>query len=441
MNYNKIKQLFFKTWLELKEIIELKRELIKLNNDFNAKKDELELVLIKEINFNTKKLNKIKLLNNNKVNFDNNDFKIKFNNKELVVANNNFTINYNREVLTSAVQTTKQVKIKESKFDFDSKLLKVELEEETPINFLQYSFLDIDNSPLLPKQIYYNDLNNNNLLIDNYQKKLKKDILNDTFTNTFTFTSKLVKTVYFQFDYLLNKTDSKLYFGIQEYKNNSSIIYKIPIKELNGFLLYKDTFEEYVNLDFSYSLNNKDYIKLEFENNIARIVFNKEQFTEGLYIKLDRKNLNLNNTENKIINEVIIKTSKELKIADINFNVPKTSFDIIVDNQFYFALKDKLPMLFTKREDQLIQFNTDLIKRVTELNPLQELNLKNSNDLKMYDSQNYPLFYLDNNSILYMPKIFADQNYNFVSKQEKIIETFKEEYFTPVCFNFSINVI
>lgn len=441
MNYNKLKNIFEDIYLNIKQLIALKKEINKNILIYNNKKKNLESILINEINNETKKLNKIKLLNNNKIYFNNNDFKISFNNDNLISDINNFTLNYNRNYLFSSIEKTNKVNILEKDFNIENKILKVKLEKKQIINFIQYSFLNIDNTPILPKEIYYNDINSNNILIDNWQYKLKKDILNDEFVNTFIIDPKDIIELYFIFDEQINIEKSNLYLGHNIYKKDSSIIYKIPIKDLNGFLLYKDTMEYYIGLNFYYSINNKDYNQLEFKNNISKLVFDKQQSIESLYIKIKRDNIKYKNTEDKIISKQIILNSSECKLNNISYKLNNYDFNLIVDNQFYFLLKDKLPDFFNKRTDGLIEIKKDYIKRINEINPLQKLSMENNNNINIYDKDNYPLIYLDNNNILWLPYCLSNYNYNFIYYIEEKQEIFKEEDFTPICFSFSLNLI
>lgn len=441
-SFNRIKILFNKINIELKDLIKNKEELFDLNDLYNKKKNEIELSLIKEINILNNKILKIDLLNNNKSNFLEQDFKINFDNDFCYHSNYNFNYKNNKSILHSNVKTSNNIKPKEITFDNFKKVLKVEFENFNKINFLQYSFFDNDLNPILPISILYNDYKENNILIDNWNNKIKKETFDNTFNNTFFIDPKDVKYIYFEFDDNINLNESNINFYNNEYEENSEVIYSFPIKNLNGFLLNKNSFEEFVQLDFYYSLDSKDYKILSFENNVARIIFEDLKTIDSLYIKIKRGILKYNEDNKKLSLEEEVINSNNIKENDITFNYGKPEFfNMIIDNEFYLQLNKTLPDLFNKRIDGLIEIKDSYIKEINELSPLQKLSLTNSNSIKIYNENNYPVFYLDKNRYLYLPKCFADKQFSLIYKVETIKDIFEQKDFTPICFDFNLNFI
>lgn len=441
-SFNKIQILFDRLNSELKNLIDYKKEIVMLNDLYNKNKKDLEQNLIKEINLLNNKILKIDLLNNNKINFIQEDFKITFDSDFCYHSDVNFNYKNSKSLLHSKIKSFINIKPKELKFDSFKKVLKIEFDDFTKINFLQFAFLDNDLNPIIPINIFYNDYKENNKLIDDWNKNIKKETFDKSFNNTFFIDPKDVKIIYFEFTENINLHESNVNFYNNEYEENSEIIYTFPIKELNGFLLNKNSFENFVQLDFYYSLNGKDFLIMNFENNISRIIFDESKIIDSLYIKIKRGILKYNEENKKISFQEEIINSNNIKENDITFNYGKEQFfNIIIDSEMYLQLKKTLPDLFNKRIDGLIEIKDSYIKEINEISPLQKLSLNNSNSLKIYNENNYPTFYIDKNRFLYLPKCFADKQFNLIYKVETVKNIFEQKDFTPICFDFNLNFI
>ncbi|MGL5711174.1 MAG: hypothetical protein ACRCW9_10095, partial [Cetobacterium sp.] len=419
-----------------------KNELISLKSNFEDKKTQIENLLMKEINNKRVSLNKINLLINNKNNFLTDDIKINFNSDFCYHSNFGFNYLNNKGILTSQSTNNELLKPIEYNFDNNKNVLKVSFENNVKINQLQFSFLDIDLNPIVPVNIFYNDYSSKFKLIPNWNNKVKKESFDLNFNNTFVLDPKEIKHVYFEFEDKINLNQSKVAFYKTEYVLNSEVIYKAPIKELNGFLLNKETFEEFVDLDFYYSLDNKEYNKIIFENKINKTIFDETKIIDGLFIKLKRGKFNYSEFNTKIETEEEVLNSQQLKENEITFNVSlKTDYKIIIDNDLYIKLNEIIPDFFNKRIDGLIEINNKYIRQIKEISAIQKLTLKNSNNFKIYNQNNYPVFYKDELGYLYLPKCFADKDFNIVYKEEKTKEIYNEKDFTPICFGFNLNFI
>jgi hypothetical protein len=219
-----------------------------------------------------------------------------------------------------------------------------------------------------------------------------------------------------------------------------------------GFVVYKNAFEDYVGVNYYYSLNNTEFKKIKFKNAngtsslLGKVILDKVTDKEdNIILKVERGGLRAN--DNKEITQTqVIESTGETRQNDVcfklnNSNLIPENVSIVVPNSYYDTFKETVPGLFQKTVEGLIELKHSYIKYMNGVTEIQKLTLRNQDSISVFETTD-PIIYFDlNDNTICLPKVLATDEINFIYNELVETSVYEETDYTPIIFDFTADFI
>ncbi len=307
--------------------------------------------------------------------------------------------------------------VSEKLIEMEIKELNVSMSEEALANKIRSNSILLDDNKKFSRVKYEKFLLENNLSASTFENSLKKQELKE---NLFNYISGGIKSPYFlknkiyinenkeieieflDLDLVHDKTATKL--EVEDFIKNNQEILKIDFIDVT---YAKITPKKLIEID---EFNDEFFKKIdEIENNIFNGL-NIREINEIYNLKLNEiNNFVLNDDSDEILQEIYSRRNQDkiqlvdkndyyliFEISNVNKKIPNKADPKFLENvKNNVILKKKFEFnksLFEKIDEKI--FNDDeFLKLSRDTNNIKTINIKNSNDYKIFDPDSLKLLY------------------------------------------------
>ena len=414
----------------IKKIEEIKKNIVKKNDDLFKLKVERQQVIEEKIIEKKSILNKIRRNSENIYDWNKKNIVENFINRDRIKNKNGFDIDTRKGILIPS--TDSDIQINYNQMQKNKKSIIFTFKEDTIINSVFYEFYDKNNLPLLPTNITLLKKDKNLGFYENFMRFYKKNTAADDFSTQTNISPKCVDKIIFEFDKEYDDQTFLIDFRLKEFVQNSEIIYEFDNVFDDIIEIESNFYSKYHNVDLKYSFDAVKYFNIDHE----KITNNKN---ESIKIKIS-----VNNNVDKIPSS----EKKEIKyLKNLTYN-PESENNIYNKPKNYIKLPNNFYEVLIENDDEKLQpflepFN-EYISKISDKYIIikDSLSVKNTDYISLFGS-----YYNQNEKIelvlfqvedrLYIPEILIPK---IIIRYEEtvVINKYKIEHFAPMVFDLKV---